>query len=50
MIYLDFRSQRFAILNSHFSQIQLCYIHYPACVGKIIIAKGMDAYSSTPVF
>ena len=47
---IDFRSQRFAIFNSHFSQIQLCYIHYPACVRKIIISKGMAVCSSTSVF
>ena len=36
--------------SSHFSQIQLCYIHDPACARKIIISKGMAVCSSTPVF
>ena len=39
----------FAILNSRFSQKQLCYIHYPACVRKII-SKDMAVYSNTLFF
>ena len=53
-IYLEqchlFFFTRSAILNSYFSQIQLCYIHCPACARNIIISKGMTVYSSTKYF